>query len=216
MPTPAISEILPGVFHWTAEHARINHAVSSYWLDADGVLIDPMVPAEGLGWFASRPVPPRAIVLSNRHHYRDSGAFLQRFDCGPVRVPRAGLHEFTAGQPVAGYADGDELPGGLRAIDVAALSPDEHLLHRPASEALFAADTVIRAASDPDAPLGFVPDFLIDDPAETKRAMLTRLAPIADAHPFRHLLPAHGLPLLDTGADALRELVTRGGRTSAL
>ncbi len=36
-------EILPGLYHWTAIHPKIEVPVSSYWLDEAGVLIDPLV-----------------------------------------------------------------------------------------------------------------------------------------------------------------------------
>jgi hypothetical protein len=90
-----VDEILPGVFHWTALHPNIRSEVSSYWLERSGVLFDPLIPPDaGLGWFAARPVRPTAVVLSNRHHYRDSGRFAERFDCA-VHCNRAGLHEFS-------------------------------------------------------------------------------------------------------------------------
>jgi hypothetical protein len=49
-------------------------------------------------------------VLSNRHHYRDSGKICERFGC-QVHVPSSGLHRFTDGEPVVGYQDADELQG---------------------------------------------------------------------------------------------------------
>jgi hypothetical protein len=77
--------------------------VSSYWLEDSGVLIDPLVPmAEGLEWCAQRPVAPTAILLSNRHHYRES----ERFDCA-VYCNKQGLHEFSDSQPVAGFELGE-------------------------------------------------------------------------------------------------------------
>src|SRR5450759_1116929 len=86
-------EVLPGVFHWTAVHPKIHIEVSSYWLEDGGVLIDPLVPPDvGVDWFAHRSTPPAAVLLSNRHHYRDSSRFAEVFGC-PVLCNRAGLHE---------------------------------------------------------------------------------------------------------------------------
>jgi hypothetical protein len=74
-------EVLPGVFHWTTLHPRIHIDVSSYWLDRVGVVIDPLVPSDdGLEWFAGRANRPRAVLLSNRHHYRDSDRFAEGFE----------------------------------------------------------------------------------------------------------------------------------------
>ena len=85
-------------FHWTAIHPEIDVAVSSYWLDESGVLLDPLLPDEGVEWFAQRRTPPAAIVLSNRLHYRQSAELVAAFGV-PVFVPRVGLHQFrTAGR----------------------------------------------------------------------------------------------------------------------
>ncbi len=113
-------EVLPGVFHSATLHPRIHVDVSSYWLDRGGALIDPLVPAEdGLGWFAERTTPPSAVLLSNRHRYRDSARFVEAFGCS-VHCNRAGLHEFTHGEAVEGFDPGDRLPGGVLACEVGA------------------------------------------------------------------------------------------------
>ena len=39
-----------------------------------------MLPAEGLAWFGERGVPT-AILLTNPHHYRASGALPKRVAC---------------------------------------------------------------------------------------------------------------------------------------
>jgi hypothetical protein len=44
-------EIAPGLWHCTARHPRIGLDVSSYYLSDERVLIDPLVPPEGLAWF---------------------------------------------------------------------------------------------------------------------------------------------------------------------
>ncbi len=53
-------EILPGLFHWTAVHPKIRIEVSSYYLPEAGVLLDPLLPAEGLEWFRGRRAAARA------------------------------------------------------------------------------------------------------------------------------------------------------------
>ena len=64
-----MQEIAPGLWHWTARHERIHAGVSSYYLLAERVLIDAMVPAEGLSWFEEHGVPEH-VLLTNRHHDR--------------------------------------------------------------------------------------------------------------------------------------------------
>ena len=182
-----MEEILPGVVHWRTRHPNIRSEVDSWWLSDAGVLIDPLVPAQGGGleWFAGQPTQPAAIVLSNRHHYRGSEAFRERFGCA-VHVPRAGLHEFGADrQPVAAYDPGDELPGGLIVHEIDALCPDDMALHLPGAQAVFFADGVVGARGDAEGALGFVPDALMDDVVQpVRRVSHVRSRPAAaDAAP---------------------------------
>ena len=90
-----IREVLPGVHHWTAIHPRIRLPVDSYFIESAGIVLDPMVPREGLEWFERRGTPSQ-IVLTNRHHLRDSEAYAEAFGC-PIRCSDAGLHEFEGG-----------------------------------------------------------------------------------------------------------------------
>jgi len=211
-----VEEILSGVWHWSAPNPSIgNTVVSSYWLDEGGVLIDPLLSDEvRIEWFEQRPTAPAAIVLANRHHYRSSGELARRFGVR-VHVPSAGLHAFSDSRPVAGYDPGDELPGGLRAVAVGALSPDDSGLHLPGARALWLADTVVRSPSDPTGEIGWVPDSLMDDPERTKRELLEAFQRVLDEVEFDHLLLAHGLPLVNDGHDALERLVAAGGRTAS-
>jgi hypothetical protein len=210
-----VQEILPGLYHWTAVHPKIGTPVSSYWLEDTGVSIDPLIPPEGgLEWFASRPTSPSAIVLSNRHHYRHSGQFAERFDC-PIYCNRAGLHEFTEGEPVTGFEIGEQLPGGIEACELGAICPDETALHMPAFGALAIADGVVRGGPyGADGPLGFVPDSLMDDPPATKQGLLEACARLLEELDFEHLLLAHGGPAIDDGRALLQDLVDSGGRTA--
>lgn len=211
-----MEEILPGVVHWRAPHPHIHSEVDCWWLPDAGVLIDALVPPDvGLDWFAAQPVAPNAIVLSNRHHYRGSAAFRERFGC-PVHVPRSGLHDFGADrQPVEAYDPGDELPGGLVVHEIDALCPDDMALVLPSAQAVFFADGVVGMRGDRPGRVGFVPHALMDDPEETTRGLLASLRRLLDEVPdFRHVLMAHGGPVLDEGRAELESLVDEGGRTA--
>jgi glyoxylase-like metal-dependent hydrolase (beta-lactamase superfamily II) len=202
-----VEEILPGIFHWTAEHPHIHVRVSSYWLAEDGVLIDPLVPPEvGLDRFEGA----RAVILSNRHHYRESGRFRERFGCA-VHVPSSGLRDFGPDrQPVEPYDPGDELPGGLVVHEVGAICPDDMALHRPASRAIWFADGLVHGNSG----VGFVIDRLMDEPEQTKQGLLRSFERILGEAEFDHVLFAHGEPVLGDGRAQLEELVAIGGRTA--
>jgi glyoxylase-like metal-dependent hydrolase (beta-lactamase superfamily II) len=217
-----MDEILPGVFHWTAIHPKIQIEVSSYWLEDGGVLIDPLTaPGTGLDWFAARVTPPAAIVLSNRHHYRESDKFLERFGA-PVHCNRAGLHEFTHGERIEAFDPGDKLPGGIVAYEIGGICPDDTALYMPAHRALLFADGLVRGGPhrqggdrfEAGGTLGFVPDMLMDDPPDTKRLLLESFARVLAELEFEHVLLAHGDPLVGNGRAALEELVRSGGRTA--
>ncbi|HEV2922613.1 MAG TPA: hypothetical protein VGW98_01150 [Solirubrobacteraceae bacterium] len=208
-------EVLPGVFHWSAIHPRIRTEVSSYWIEDTGVLIDPLVPQpEGLDWFAGRALAPTAILLSNRHHYREADRFAERFGCS-VYCNRLGLHEFSEGEPVHGFDAGDLLAGGAVAHDLDAICPDDTALFLPDRLALVIADGVVRGGPyGQDGPLGFVPDSLMDDPLATKRGLLAACSSLLEGLDFSHLLLAHGGPVIGSGRERLQELVDAGGRTA--
>jgi hypothetical protein len=210
--------ILPGVWHWTALHPRWGIELSSYYLAAERVLVDPRVPAEGLDWF-EREGPPVAALLSNRHHYRDSGLFAERFGCR-VLVSRLGAQEFTSGEPVEFFSPGDDLPGGVRAIGIGGICPDETALFAPAHRAIAVADGLVRMPGD--APLGFVPDELMHDPERTRASLAEAYRRLLQLD-FDHLLLAHGHPVAGGAKEALRrfldersaaEVAGPGGQTS--
>lgn len=210
-----MQEILPGVFHWTTRHPQIQVEVSSYWLAESGVLIDPLVPREdGLEWFAARSVQPSAILLSNRHHYRESSRFVERFGCS-VHCNSTGLHEFSHGEIVAGFEIGERLPGGAIACELDAICPDDTALHLPDLQAVVLADGVVRGGPyGQRGPLGFVPDTLMDDPPATKRDLLEACARLLEELDFTHLLLAHGGPVIGDGRELLQDLLECGGRTA--
>jgi hypothetical protein len=193
-----VEEIAPGIWHWSAEHPKIRILVHSYYLPAEGVLIDPIAPADGLDWFAENG-PPSHVLLTNRHHFRSSGEFVDRFGA-TVHCSRSGMHEFTHGEGVRPFDPGDELPGGIVAQGVGAICPDESALHIPERDALAVADGAIRM--QPDGPLTFVPDQFMDDPERTKDGLCESYRRLAGLD-FSHLLLAHGEPIVGTGKDAL-------------
>ena len=190
-------EIAPGLWHWTARHPHIGSQVSSYYLRSERVALDPLLPAEGLEWFDG--AEPEHVILTNRHHDRDAWRLQETFG-SRVHCAATGLHELEGRGSVTAFEFGDELPGGIVAHEVGAICPDETALHIPAHRALAVADGIVRWGEGED--LGFVPDSLMDDPAETKRGLLDAYRRLLDLR-FELLLLAHGAPVT---ADAHREL----------
>ena len=194
-----MEEIAPGIWHWTSEHPRWGIIVHSYFLPEERIAIDPLASPEVLDRLEELG-SPTDVLLTNRHHYRSSGELARRFGA-TVRCVREGLHEFTHGEVVEPFDFGDELPGGIIAYEVGAICPDETALHIPAREALALADGAVRM-QETDA-LGFVPDNLMDEPERTKAGLRESYRRLAGELEFRHLLLAHGEPVIDDGREAL-------------
>jgi hypothetical protein len=197
-----MQEIAPGIVHWQTYHTRIHSKVSSYMVVAGGVVLDPLPPEDGFDALAERYGEPRTVILTNRHHYRQSAELESRYGA-TIYCHQAGMHEFTHGEHVVPFAFGDELPGGAVAHEVGAITPEETAIWFPAEGALAFADGLVRMP--PDGPLGFVPDGLLgDDPEGVKRGLLEAFRALAPLSP-EHLLLAHGLPVVGDGRRALAE-----------
>jgi hypothetical protein len=201
-----MKEILPGIFHWTRAHPKIKIEVSSYFLKPERVLIDPLIPEEGIEWFADSP--PDNIYLSIRHHYRHCAEFVEEYGCA-VWCVEQGLHEFTQGEKVRAFEFGDTLPGNVKAVEIGSICPDEGALYiEREGGCVVLADGCIRMG---DGPLQFVPDSLLGDDSEgVKDGLREAYRRLLENYKFNHLLFSHGLPILKTGKDSLRDFVKTG------
>jgi hypothetical protein len=199
-----MQELVPGLWHWRAYRESIRHDVSSYYLERERVLLDPMIPREGLEWLDEHG-PPAHVLLTNRHHDRDAWRLRDAFGC-TVHCVRAGLHELEGRGPVEPFDFGAELPGRVIAYEVGAICPDETALYLPAHRALAVADGVVRWPGVEG--LSFVPDFLMDDPEQTKAGLRDAFRALLELD-FDLLLLAHGDPLVVDAKDELRAFVER-------
>jgi hypothetical protein len=197
-------EIDPGLWHWTAVHPHIGKEVSSYYLAEERVVIDPLLPAEGLDWFEDRP--PEHVLLTNRHHGRDSFKLKAAFG-SEVHCVRNGTYELEGLGPVTAFDFGDELPGGIVAHEIGSICPDETALYIPAHRALACADGVVRWEGVEG--LTFVPGFLMDDPPVTRAGLAEAYGRLLDLD-FDLLLLAHGNPVLGGAQAELAAFVKSG------
>jgi hypothetical protein len=199
-----VKEILPGVFHWTTYHEGIGQDVHSYYVSAadPACLIDPRVPAEGIGWF-KRHESPANIYLTNRLHYRHSKRFAIYYGA-EVWCHKEGLHAFGRDKKVTGFGHGDGLPGGVLALKVGVLCPEETAFYIPLGKGILSiGDAIIRDDGD----LEFVPDYLMgDDPEGVKRG----LKKVFTSHLTRNfdaMLFAHGEPIISGAKKELRRFL---------
>jgi len=196
-----MQDIGEGLWHWARAHPKIRWEVSSYYLASERVLIDPLLPPDGLDWFEQIGATPQHVLLSCRHHDRAAWEIVEAYGA-QVHCVDVGAYELDGRGPVTTFRFGDELPGGVVAYEVDAISPDECALHVPAHRALVVADGAIRSGDDE--PLQFVSDGLMDDPDRTKAGLRAAYAELLHLD-FDRLLLAHGPPVLHGGKRALAE-----------
>jgi glyoxylase-like metal-dependent hydrolase (beta-lactamase superfamily II) len=147
----------PALVRWTTWREDARGGFDSYLLltEAGPVLIDPERPSDAdgqtLAEFAGRR--PVATILTNDMHER--AAYETREQTGvPVWAPKAGEASLD-GTPDHLYADGETLPGGLRAIAIPGRFAGDTVLvwTAPGGErVLFTGDTLC-GAINPDNPL---------------------------------------------------------------
>ena len=199
-PVYELIEIAPGIRHWSTFHEGIGQPVHSYYVEEAAAVLDPIVPEDVLEGLSDLP-KPKLVLLTNRHHYRQSDRLVAKFGCR-VLCPRSGLHEFEGGSPVEGYAYGDTVAPGITAHEVGSICPDDAALHIDTGIGFLAfADGLVRARGA----LSFVPDWLMgDDPDGVKEGLVESFGRLLELD-FDGLLFAHGEPLVGGGKEALAE-----------
>lgn len=197
--------ILPGVSHWSSFHEGIGSDVHSYYLHDERALIDPRIPPGGIE--AVDDPPPVVALLTNRHHYRHCDRFVETQGV-TVWCHTAGLHEFTSGQEVSSFEHGDEVVPGVTALAIGSLCPEETAFYSPRNGGIVAlGDSFV----DWEGRLGFVPDYHMgDDPAGVKRGLEASLGDLLEL-PFKHVLLAHGAPIVDNGRAVLEAFLDQQG-----
>src|SRR3954467_10603959 len=85
-----MEEVVPGIHHWTAMHPNIHERVSSYYVEPAGIVIDPLEPEEGMGFFDELDLAPQQVVLTSGLHWRHADRFRDRYGA-TVRVVSAGV-----------------------------------------------------------------------------------------------------------------------------
>ena len=195
-----MDEVVTGIVHWSRIHPNTGEPAHSTFLMGTGTLVDPMVPREGMGWF-DRLGEPERILLTNRHHLRESEQFAEAYGC-PILCHADGLHEFAGGPEVEPFEPGDEPAPGVLVCEVGAITPEEVALHVATGPgALIVADGVRRTRSGA---LGTFPDHLLgDDPEAVRAGLRAAYRRLLDELAFDVLLFAHGDPLPSGGRAAL-------------
>jgi hypothetical protein len=193
-------QVAPGIWHWQIRNSGIGGAISSCHLFAAGegaVLVDPVqLDAERL---AELP-RPTAILLTSKGHQRSAWHYRREFGA-PVWMPEGTVPPDE--EPDHRYADGDQLPGGFRALKAPGPGPVHYvLLSEGEPGALVTADLL---GGTPETGLNWGPLQHHDDPEASRRTV----AGWVDL-PFSVLCLDHGGAFAD-GKAALRGLLASDG-----
>jgi hypothetical protein len=193
----SVELVTDGVWHWRIRNSNIGGAISSSHAVADDegcVLIDPVRLAdEALATLPS----VRAILLNATTHQRAAWRYRRE-----LSVEVWGADDARTGdeEPNRRFAEGDVLPGGLRAIRTPGPEwPHYSLLLEREPGVLFCSDLI---SNDGDRELAFVPAEFHEDPAETRHSV-ERLLELD----FSILCLDHGVPLADDPKAAIRNLL---------
>lgn len=190
---PDVEEVVPGVWHWAVRDDRIGGFLSAaHALEVAGevVLIDPLplAPAafEGFG-------PVVAICLTTSSHQRSAWRYRREFD---VEVWAPALARTFDEEPDRRYGDGDELPGGLRAVFTPGAGTSQHTLLAASPSVVFVPDLLVHLSGER---LEVIPGEYAHDVDEARRSieMLLEL-------PFEVLCLGHGSPVTHDAKDAIR------------
>ncbi|OJH41370.1 MBL fold metallo-hydrolase [Cystobacter ferrugineus] len=193
-------QVVPGIHRWSVEDDRIGgvHSEAYAVVSEDGAvtLIDPLPIAPDALSALGRV---EAIVLTAGNHQRAAWSLRKTFGA-PVWAPldAHGLED----SPDATYTNGDNLPGGLMAYHTP--GPAEVMFtlwkERPRS-VVFLSDLLTH---DEEGTPRFVDSQYQDDPART-RVSVRR---ILEHLPVEVVCFAHGRPILEDGAAALRQALS--------
>jgi glyoxylase-like metal-dependent hydrolase (beta-lactamase superfamily II) len=193
-------EVAPGLWHWRISNSNIGGHVSSSHalLTREGcVLVDPV----RLDDTALAALPrPTATLLTARCHQRAAWRYREEFGAA-VWLPEdaAAADE----QPDHTYADGQLLPGGLRAVRTPGPEwPHYSFLCEGDPGIVFCSDLV----SSDEAGLHFIDPAFHEDPEATRKSVEALLD-----LPFGILCFAHGTPILDDPRAAMLEVLAQTG-----
>ncbi|MEA2177314.1 MAG: hypothetical protein QOG77_611 [Solirubrobacteraceae bacterium] len=199
----SLDEVQPGIYHWMGHDGEVPAPVHSHYIEAAGVLIDPIVPSDGMEAFSGFGVRPQQVLLTNRRHRRDADRFREELGC-IVRVGAVALRD-DPGFEAEPFDDHDEVAWGVRAITVGHELPEETVFHVSHGHGAVAfGDTLVH----PDgAPIGLPPDDLLGRHPDRLRRRYKEAFRGLLLRDFDVLLLAHGAPVAHGGKAALRRLV---------
>lgn len=194
-----VTRFAPESFYWETFSDELKTTLSSAALrkEPEVVLIDPvpltMAAMNKLVGHASRAF----TLLTNANHERAALAMRNNMRV-PIWAHKDAKPDLEL-EPNDFFEDGDELPGGLKAIHVPGSSPSETAFYTPANGGIvFIGDALVNL--DPNNGMAFLPDKYSRDPKQSRQS-LRKLLKLE----FEMMTFAHGQPIVK---DARKRLAT--------
>jgi glyoxylase-like metal-dependent hydrolase (beta-lactamase superfamily II) len=201
-----VSEIVPGLWRWTAFHRDWNHEVGCVYLETeDGVvLVDPLVPTDDREHFwaaLDRDVERNGgrveVLVTVYWHTRSTVEIQARYGArawaGTTSRAAVARRTKTTIEP---FHAGDRLPGGIEAFPTARRA--EVVFWLPKQRALVPGDVLI---GDAAGGVRMCPESWLPG-ATGHRELAATLRPLLEL-PVARILLSHGEPVLRNGRSAL-------------
>ncbi|HXR59950.1 MAG TPA: MBL fold metallo-hydrolase [Solirubrobacterales bacterium] len=198
-------QLRPGLWRWAGRYEEWKGEVASVAIEAgsDLVLIDPLLVDAGWEELAKARAGRRLHVLLTIHwHARSAAEVATRFEDARIWAHSRNRAAVARRAPVTDvFRAGDELPGGLTALEARPRS--EVLFWEPRSRALVVGDALLgdgeKGTGLHTCPTSWLPGSV--SPPDLRRS----LEPVLDL-PVEIVLPSHGAPVLNQAKRSLRRV----------
>ena len=193
----SLQEVRDGVLVWEAfsPHHKVELTSSAIVADGNLYVFDPIPLMEELLRSLKATGLPRAVILTNENHFRNSEDLRNRW-----KIPVLAGHgaEFE-GQPTTWLMPGEDLYDGFRVFRLEGGAGGELAFFHPDSKTLIVGDVLFNL---PGHGFGVLPDRYCTD----RPKLLQQLRKLLTLD-FDLLVMAHGQPIKDDPAARIKELL---------
>ncbi len=193
-------QLLPGVLTWSwfSEPHGYDFNGTLFVLEAGNLCVDPVPPSDDvLNQLEEQGVAQ--ILITNRNHTRASNRVVERTGAQVTIHPADAAHAREQGTHIDAALEVGQRVGPFTVVGVPGKSPGEIALHDPVRGILVVGDAVI---GNPPGALSFLPDRVVDDPAQLRKSVRALIELEFDA-----LIVGDGVSILEGAKAKLQELV---------
>ncbi len=193
-------QLLPDVLTWSwfSEPHGYDFNGTLFVHEEGNLCVDPVPPSDDvLNQLEEQGVAQ--ILITNRNHTRASNPVAERTGAQVAIHPADAPHAREQGTHIDAALEVGQRVGPLTVVGVPGKSPGEIALHDPVRGILVVGDAVI---GNPPGALSFLPDRVVDDPAQLRKSVRALIELEFDA-----LIVGDGVSILEGAKAKLQELV---------